>query len=244
MPPFVYIVIGENISMENLRDKLIRQADSQNITETEMLENMKSNFRPVREMMTIYTCAMMEIETKLKVLDAEYSLDHNHNPIESIKTRLKSMDSIIQKATKKNIQPNIEAVEENINDIAGVRVICSYIEDIYQISKCLLNQDDIRIVEIKDYIKNPKPNGYRSLHLIVEVPVFLHDRKKWTKVEVQLRTIAMDFWASLEHKAHYKRNIPEDIEKEISADLKYCAEVSAKLDIRMEEIKKKIFSFE
>lgn len=233
-----------NINMENFRDKLIIQAELENVTETELLAIMKSNFLPVREMMTIYTCAMMEIETKLKVLDAEYSLDHNRNPIETIKTRLKSMDGIIEKATKRNIAPNLEAIEDNINDIAGVRVICSYVEDIYQISQWLTGQDDIRVLETKDYIKNPKENGYRSLHLIVEVPVFLHDRKKWTKVEVQLRTIAMDFWASLEHKAHYKKNIPSDIEKEIVDDLKFCAGVSAKLDIKMEQIKKRIFSFE
>lgn len=203
---------------------------------------MKDNFRPIQEMMTIYTCAMMEIETKLKVLDAEYSLDYDRNPIESIKTRLKSMDSIIEKATKRNLQPNIEAIEANIHDIAGIRVICSYVDDIYRISNWLLEQDDIRLIEKKDYIERPKANGYRSLHLIIEVPVFLHNRKKWMKVEVQLRTIAMDFWASLEHKAYYKKDVPSDIEQEISDDLKKCADISAELDLQMQEIKKRIFS--
>lgn len=203
---------------------------------------MKDNFRPIQEMMTIYTCAMMEIETKLKVLDAEYSLDYDRNPIESIKTRLKSMDSIIEKATKRNLPPNIEAIEANIHDIAGIRVICSYVDDIYRISNWLLEQDDIRLIEKKDYIERPKANGYRSLHLIIEVPVFLHNRKKWMKVEVQLRTIAMDFWASLEHKAYYKKDVPSDIEQEISDDLKKCADISAELDLQMQEIKKRIFS--
>lgn len=232
------------MSTEQLRDTFIQKTASESITKTELLATMKHNFRPVQEMMTIYTCAMMELETKLKVLNAEYSLDHDRNPIESIKTRLKSMDGIIEKAIKRNIPPNLEAIEENIRDIAGIRVICSYVDDIYQISNWLLGQDDIRLIEKKDYIQAPKPNGYRSLHLIVEIPVVLHDRKKWMKVEVQLRTIAMDFWASLEHKAHYKKNIPTDIEKEILAELKECAEISEQLDIRMEQIKKRIFSFE
>lgn len=229
---------------QKLRDELIKKTVTETVLNTEFLEKMRNNLRPTREMMTIYSCAMMEIETKLKVLNAEYSLDHECNPIESIKTRLKSKEGIVEKAVKINIPLNIDSFEKYIQDIAGVRVICSYIEDIYQISNCLLAQDDIRLIEKKDYISNPKENGYRSLHLIVEVPVFLHNRKKWTKVEIQLRTIAMDFWASLEHKSHYKKNIPSDIEKEIVKDLKECAEKSAELDIQMEEIKKRIFLYE
>ena len=232
------------MNIKKARDKILEKTVKETIKKPELLEALKSNFRPVKELMTIYTCAMMEIETKLKVLNAEFSLDNERNPIESIKTRLKSMDSIIEKATKQNISFDIESIEENIRDIAGVRVICSFIEDIYQISNCLLAQDDIRLIERKDYIKNPKLNGYRTLHLIVEVPVFLHNRKKWVKVEIQLRTIAMDFWASLEHKLRYKKNIPTKIESEIIDDLKDCAEISAKLDTRMEAIKERIFSFE
>lgn len=231
------------MSIKNLRDKLIEKTVKKTLTHTEFLEAMKDNFSPAREMMTIYSCAIMEVETKLKVLDAEFSLDHERNPIESIKTRLKTMEGIVEKARRKNISLSLESIEENIFDIAGVRVICSYVEDIYHISNWILGQDDIRLIERKDYIENPKDNGYRSLHLIVEVPVFLHDRKKWTKVEVQLRTIAMDFWASLEHKSHYKKNIPSNIEKEIAADLKDCAERSAEMDLKMQEIKKRIFSF-
>ena len=230
------------MSVKDIRDKIIKKVVTEKISHPDFLEAMKNNLRPAREMMTIYSCAIMEIETKLKVLSEEYSLDYDRNPIESIKTRLKSMDGIVKKARMRNIPLTVDCIEENIRDIAGVRVICSYVEDIYLISNCLLAQDDIRLIEKKDYIEHPKENGYRSLHLIVEVPVFLHDKKKWMKVEVQLRTIAMDFWASLEHKSRYKKNIPSDIEKEIADDLKYCANMSAELDLRMEKIKKKVFS--
>lgn len=220
---------------------LIQNTLPKNIARTDVFKVLKSNSRPTREMMMIYTCAIMEVETKLKVLEAELSLDYEHNPIESIKTRLKSIDGIIEKAEKKKIPMTLESIEEHIHDIAGIRVICSYIEDIYQVSNWLLEQDDIRLIEKKDYIKEPKENGYRSLHLIVEVPVFLHNRKKWMKVEVQLRTIAMDFWASLEHKAYYKKEVPSEVEQEIFSDLKKCADVSAELDLQMQEIKKRIF---
>lgn len=191
-------------------------------------------------MMSRYKCAVMEVETKFKVLNEQFSLEYDRNPIEAIKSRVKSIDSIIEKIQRKNIRPTLESVEENISDIAGVRVICSFREDIYYLAKCFLNQDDIRLVEIKDYIKKPKEGGYRSLHLIVQVPIFLQNEKRNVKVEVQLRTIAMDFWASLEHKLRYKKEInPADAE-ELAKDLKECAETSMLLDIRMEEIKNRI----
>ena len=140
----------------------------------------------------------MEIETKFRVLDQEYSLEYDGNPIESIKSRIKSYDSIARKVRRKNIPMTMESLEENIRDIAGVRVVCSFPEDIYELADSFLRQDDITLIEMKDYIKNPKPSGYRSLHLIVQVPIFLQKTKKYVYVEVQLRTIAMDFWASLE----------------------------------------------
>lgn len=138
----------------------------------------------------------------------------------------------------------VESIEKNLNDIAGVRVICSFPEDIYVLADCLLQQDDIKLIEVKDYIKNPKPNGYRSLHLIVEIPIFLKDEKKNMRVEVQLRTIAMDFWASLEHKLSYKKDIPQDEEELLRRELLDCAQISADLDLRMEKIKNRIVNKE
>ena len=193
---------------------------------------------PYRELMAYYNCAMMEVATKFNVLNEELSLQYDRNPIESIRTRLKSVDSIAEKLTRKGISLplNVERIQEEIHDIAGVRVICSYPSDIYMLSEAFLRQDDIFLVERKDYIQNPKPNGYRSLHLIVEVPIFLHNRKKLMKVEVQFRTISMDWWASLEHKIHYKKDLGEANQTHIEQELKECAEISAALDKRMEAL--------
>lgn len=196
---------------------------------------------PFKQLMSYYRCAIMEIETKFRVLDVQLSLNRENNPIESIKTRLKSPESIFEKLQRRNLPMTLSAIEENLNDIAGVRVICSFPEDIYSLADALLRQDDITLIERKDYIQNPKPNGYRSLHLIVEVPIFLRNETRRMRVEVQLRTIAMDFWASLEHKLRYKKGL-EDSEdyQEISRQLKNCAEMSAMLDRLMENIRGQI----
>ena len=196
---------------------------------------------PFKQMMSYYRCAAMEVETKFRVLDVQMSLNRENNPIESIKTRLKSPESIFEKLKRRDLPMTLSAIEENLNDIAGVRVICSFPEDIYLLADALLRQDDITQIERKDYIQNPKPNGYRSLHLIVEVPIFLRNETKRMRVEVQLRTIAMDFWASLEHKLRYKKGL-EDSEdyQEISRQLKNCAEISAMLDRLMENIRGQI----
>ena len=193
---------------------------------------------PYRELMAYYNCAMMEVATKFNVLNEELSLQYDRNPIESIRTRLKSVDSIAEKLTRKGISLplNVEKIQEEIHDIAGVRVICSYPSDIYMLSEAFLRQDDIFLVERKDYIQNPKPNGYRSLHLIVEVPIFLHNRKKLMKVEVQFRTISMDWWASLEHKIRYKKDLPEL--DHVNRELFECAQMSAQLDARMEKLQR------
>lgn len=201
---------------------------------------IEKNTQPYRELMAFYKCASMEIETKFRVLDEQLSLDMEHNPIESIKTRLKNPESIVRKMNRKEIPLDISAIENNIFDIAGVRVICSFPEDIYFLADCLLKQDDIRLIMEKDYIQNPKPSGYRSLHLIVEVPIFLKNEKRPMKVEVQLRTIAMDFWASLEHKLRYKKNIEPELLNELSVDLTECARQSAELDMKMQKIRSRI----
>lgn len=206
----------------------------------EFLDMVEKNIQPFRRLMSFYRCAAMEVETKFNVLNEEMSLESERNPIESIKSRIKSIDSLVRKMNSKQIPLSIEALENNITDIAGVRVICAFPEDIYYVEKCFLRQDDIRLVERKDYIANPKPSGYRSLHLIVEVPIFLQNEKRLMKVEVQLRTIAMDFWASLEHKLRYKKNIDPAILEELQTELSRCAEESAALDMRMQKIREKI----
>ena len=209
------------------------------ISEQSLVEWIDSTYKLFRKLISYYKCAMMEIETKFNVLNEELSLKYDHNPIETIKSRIKSPESIIQKMKRRNIEPNIESLENKIFDIAGVRIICSYISDIYMLQDALLKQDDVKLIEIKDYIKNPKPNGYRSLHLIVEIPIFLHDRKKMMKVEVQIRTLSMDFWASLEHKIKYKKELNEDIIDEIDNELLDCANICNQLDKRIEGIKSK-----
>lgn len=195
---------------------------------------MQNYAMPYRELMSYYRCAMMEVETKFNVLNEELSLQYDRNPIETIKTRLKSPESILEKLHRKNHPVTVDSIEQNLNDIAGVRVICAFPSDIYQLEEAFLKQDDIRLVERKDYIANPKSNGYRSLHLIVEIPIFLHDHKRLMRVEVQFRTISMDWWASLEHKIQYKKGLQES--DHVDQELFECAKMSAELDSRMEKL--------
>ncbi|HBA68802.1 MAG TPA: GTP pyrophosphokinase [Lachnospiraceae bacterium] len=215
--------------------------------DTEEIKNWKaigdvfqegSEIERYRRMMMQYQCAMLEVKTKLDVLNAELSLQNRRNPFETIKCRIKSPESIREKMERNGWAMTIENVERHLNDIAGIRVICSFPDDIYRLADCLLEQDDITLISRKDYIKNPKPNGYRSLHLIIEVPIFLTDEKRPVRVEVQFRTIAMDFWASLEHKLKYKKHIKKA--ESISDELFYCAELISQLDGRMQQIREKI----
>lgn len=191
---------------------------------------------PYRELMAYYRCAMMEVTTKFDVLNEELSLQYDRNPIESIKTRLKSPESIVEKMSRRGYPLTVEGIEQNLNDVAGVRVITAFPSDIYKLADALLKQDDILLLQRKDYIVSPKPNGYRSLHLIVETPIFLHDQKKFMRVEVQFRTISMDWWASLEHKIRYKKEIRA--EDYAQRELFECAQTAAALDLRMERIQK------
>lgn len=197
--------------------------------------NLMDTVLDIKGLMLEYACAIREIKTKLEILDTEFAVHYSRNPISTIHTRLKSQTSIMQKMTRKGVTVTRDNIEHTLNDIAGIRVICSYIDDIYRIADALTNQDDIRLIQKKDYIDHPKPNGYRSLHLIVEVPVFFAEQKKWVRAEVQIRTIAMDFWASLEHGIKYKKNEPEA--GEIIAGLKECADVIAATDKRMQELR-------
>ncbi len=187
-----------------------------------------------QEIMLRYRAALSTLETKLRILNEEFSVRHDRNPIESIKTRIKAPSSIMNKMEKKGLALDFDVMQENILDIAGVRVICSFSEDVFFLADCLRNQTDIEIISEKDYIKNPKPNGYRSLHITVRIPVYFAAETVSVPVEIQLRTIAMDFWASLEHTIRYKKDFA--ITDEISAQLKNCAVSSATWDEKMEHL--------
>lgn len=199
---------------------------------------VREQYEAFTKLMAYYRCAMMEIETKLNVLNQEFSLRLDRNPISSIKTRLKSPASIREKLTRRGIDVTVENIEEHLNDVAGVRVVCAFPEDVRTLSKALLGQDDVTLIQKKDYILNPKKNGYRSLHLIVGVPIYLANEKRKMRVEIQLRTIAMDFWASLEHQLRYKKDV--DFTEEMAKELKFCADLSAELDRRMDHLRESV----
>lgn len=216
--------------------------ETKNLDEYGMYINMLETGKRYMAMMNKYRCAIMEVETKLKVLNTEFSLQYDRNPFESIKSRLKSPVSIMEKLRRKGLPINEEVleqqIEENLFDVAGLRVICAFQEDIYALSDLLVHQDDIQLLRTKDYIKNPKPNGYRSLHQILEIPVFLKEGKTFVKVEVRFRTIAMDFWASVDHKLRYKKNVTN--EEEIMEKLRICADSITAIDEEMQKIRNMI----
>ena len=186
----------------------------------------------------VYKFALDEMNTKINILKEEFKYIHEYSPIEHVSSRLKSPESILNKLQRKDLDMSLKTIKGNILDIAGIRITCSFESDIYTISEMISRQKDVEVLEIKDYVKNPKPNGYRSLHLIVRVPVFLSDREERVPVELQIRTIAMDFWASLEHKIYYKydKAIPE----RLSNELMEAAQSAAALDKKMENIHNEI----
>ncbi len=192
------------------------------------------------EVLLIYRSALKEINTKLEILNDEFQHVHRYNPIEHIKSRIKTSESIVKKLKKKGYESTIENMVEYVDDIAGIRIICSFTSDIYHIAEMLVNQNDIRVLEVKDYIKSPKQSGYKSYHLLVTVPIFLSDKKIDAKVEIQIRTVAMDFWASLEHKIHYKfeGNAPEHIQEELVE----CARMVSDLDTKMQSLNEEVQS--
>lgn len=191
-----------------------------------------------KEVILVYNSALKEIGTKLEILNDEFQHVHRYNPIEHIKSRVKSSESIVKKLKKHGLESTIENMVEHVNDIAGIRVICSFTSDIYHVADMLARQSDIKVLGIKDYIKNPKPSGYKSYHMLVTVPIFLSNRVVDAKVEIQIRTVAMDFWASLEHKIYYKfeGNAPEHIKKSLIE----CAKMVSTLDDEMLELNTEI----
>lgn len=203
-------------------------------TPEDILEKI-TNFK---ELMIVYNSAIREVTTKLEILNDELSVTRSNGPIQFIKSRVKKPASIIDKLQRLEKEMNVDSVRNSLNDVSGIRVITSFIDEVYEIADMLVKQDDIVLIQVKDYIKNPKPNGYRSYHMVIEVPVFFSNKKELVRVEIQIRTIAMDFWASLEHQLKYKRNLEES--RSIEEELKTCAKTIADTDLKMMDIRNSI----
>ncbi len=213
-----------------------------NLSKNELMEAIENSAK-FSELMMMYRCAIREVQTKLEVLNDEFKVRRKRNPIDSIKARIKSPLSIFEKLERRGLEVSIDSITSNLNDVAGVRVVCPFISDIYEVAHMLMSQDDIEVIEIKDYIKNPKPNGYRSLHYVIIIPIFLSTGKEYMKVEVQIRTIAMNFWASLEHQMHYKKFESEEM-PDIVNELTMCADNIYNTDVRMQELREDIHKYE
>lgn len=197
-----------------------------------------SDLQKLLEMQQLYNAAIKEIQTKLEILNEEFKVKFARNPIHHVESRLKSTRSIVKKLKQKNFEISIESARSNLNDIAGIRIVCCYIDDVYRVANMLLAQTDVELVKSQDYIKSPNYNGYRSLHLDLRVPVFLSERTEKVTVEVQIRTVAMDFWASLEHDLRYKSD--KDIPASIGEDMLRCANEIAEIDAKMQSIYRQI----
>ena len=223
-----------NYVTEDIQTQMAELFKDNLLSQNELVEYMGQ----FRMLMTYYRCAIKEVVTKFEVLDEEFSLQYDRDPISSIQSRLKSVSSIYGKLKRRGIPITVENIETKLSDIAGIRVICPFLEDVYYLERALLAQDDIQLIERKNYIENPKANGYRSLHLIIAVPIFLSKEKRIMKVEVQIRTIAMDSWASLEHQLRYKKDFV--FTHEMEDELKYCADISNELDTRMDALRRTI----
>ena len=221
-----------------LEDEALKRALLEAVFDEDMINWSKGVVQKYKRLMAYYRCAMMEVETKFNVLNEEFSLRYDRNPINGIKSRIKRLDSIQEKLNRKQLPFDLHTIETHIHDVAGVRVVCAFVEDVYLLAEALLKQDDVTLVEKKDYIANPKPNGYRSLHLIVTVPIFLEHEKRVMQVEIQLRTIAMDFWASLEHQLSYKKDFV--FTEEMAQELRDCAQLSAQVDLRMDYLRERL----
>lgn len=218
------------------------QLDNKQIPTEQELENIflkqfHESIMPFQSFMTDYQCAALEIETKFRVLNYRLSIQGDLNPIETIKSRIKQPESIIRKLKQRKKPLTLESIQNNLSDVAGVRIICSFIYDIYKLEECFLEQEDIRLIRRKDYIQKPKQSGYRGLHLVVKTPIYTETGRRDILVEVQMRTMAMDFWASLEHKLRYKKDLAPDTLKKLAGELEACAEASSLLDMRMQKIR-------
>ena len=235
--------VRDNIMLPTLREKVVDVP----VIDGDIIEQLKilmQHSQQFQEMEMMYSCAIREVRTKAEVLNDEMSVRYHRNPISSITSRVKNPESIANKLYKKGLPFTVEAIMANLSDVAGVRIICEFVDDIYSIAAMLAMQDDLKLVKIKDYIKYPKPNGYRSYHMIVEIPVFFSKGKTPMRVEIQIRTIAMDFWASLDHELKYKKNINPEDEEMIADELHACAERIAETDEIMQQVRMKLDSLE
>jgi putative GTP pyrophosphokinase len=233
--------VRDNIMLPTLREKEVELP----ILEGDIMEQLKilmQHSQQFQEMEMMYACAIREVQTKAEVLNDEMSVRYHRNPISSISSRVKSPESIAQKLYKKGLPFTVEAIMTNLTDVAGVRIICEFVDDIYSIAAMIAMQDDLKLIKVKDYIKYPKPNGYRSYHMIVEIPVFFSKGKTPMCVEIQIRTMAMDFWASLDHELKYKKDIDPKDEELIANELHACAERIAETDDIMQQIRMKLDS--
>lgn len=214
--------------------------DLESLNEFKLLDLESENneivtyFREFMAVQQLYSAAIKEIRTKFEILDDEFSVKYNYNPIHQIESRLKKPKSIIEKLKRKGFEVSLKSIRENLFDVAGIRVICNYVDDIYRIADLLTKQDDITLIRTKDYIEHPKENGYRSLHLIVSIPIFLAESTENVMAEIQIRTIAMNLWASLEHELKYKSE--DDVSEELKIRLKNNADTIAKVDMEMQSI--------
>lgn len=236
-------MIENTVMLPSLREK----DDQVAVLDDDIMEKLKMfmlSSQQFQEMMMMYKCAIREVRTKAEVLNDEMSVRYHRNPISSISSRVKKPESIAQKLYKKGLPFTVEAIMANLSDVAGIRIICEFIDDIYTIAAMLAMQDDLKLIKIKDYIKYPKPNGYRSYHMIVEIPVFFSKGKTLMRVEIQIRTMAMDFWASLDHELKYKKNIDSSDEEMIAAELLACADRIAETDTIMQQIRMKLDAVE
>lgn len=229
--------------VERLKELIMSEEKKAPWLDTPDPQRFIKNAAKFNDLMMMYRCAIREVQTKLEVLDDEFSVEYKRNPISFIKTRIKKPESIYRKLQKLGYDFTAENIQEQLNDVAGVRVVCAFIDDIYTVANLIAGQDDIKVIKIKDYIKNPKPNGYRSYHMIVEIPVFFSKENTY-EVELQIRTNGMDFWATLEHQLRYKKGI-EDLPgyAEISEELLRSAQAVIETDNEMQQIKNKIGMF-
>lgn len=225
-------IVYKNIIERDIKDKKVREAVA------EVLSSAQRKQDGFEKLMSFYQCAIMEVETKFRVLNQEFSLKHDRNPICAIQSRLKSYDSIMEKLGRKGWDISLDTIEKNMMDIAGIRVVCTFKNDVYMIAQSLLAQDDVTLILKKDYIARPKENGYRSLHLIISIPIFLETEKKDMKVEVQIRTLSMDLWATMEHQLRYKKE--HKFTDKMTQDLYDCAVLSNTIDEKIEELRKEV----
>ncbi|MFA6937672.1 MAG: GTP pyrophosphokinase family protein [Treponema sp.] len=224
------------------KELILKKAADDNRNILNSADSILDSAMQFQQLLMLYESGIKQITTKFEILENEFQSKHQRNPIETITSRIKEPMSIAEKLQRKGLSVTIDNMVNKLYDIAGIRVTCPFISDVYHVTQMLLAQDDITLIELKDYIKNPKPTGYRSLHLIVKVDVFFSDQKRAIPVEVQIRTIAMDFWASLEHQLHYKKDY--EMPANISEELKMCADIIASTDAKMQNLAKNIPTFE